>query len=198
MNEDFLKGVDFHPVMDTPENIPEVNFSNGFEPAQLLDRTWGIGGYKERRKGMYTAPQYKNERNIHMGVDIWAPAGRPVYSIYNGRVAYVKNHRQEGNYGPMIIVHYEIGDIDLYALYGHLSKNSLEYVFEGYDVKKGECIGELGQKEENGGWHPHLHFQLSLQDPGEPDMPGVVAEDELEAALKTYPDPIIVLGTIDS
>ena len=49
----------------------------------------------------------------------------------------------------------------------------------------------------NGGWDPHLHFQLSLIEPITHDMPGVVnPKDREEALLKNYPDPRLVMGTI--
>ena len=78
--------------------IPRVDFAGGFDPS-LLKQGWAIGGYNVQRKGMYTAPQYKNTRNVHMGIDIWAPAGEPVYSPLDGVVAYTAFHDQDGNYG---------------------------------------------------------------------------------------------------
>uniref|UniRef100_A0A0C3SWS6 Peptidase M23 domain-containing protein n=1 Tax=Guillardia theta (strain CCMP2712) TaxID=905079 RepID=A0A0C3SWS6_GUITC len=44
----------------------------------------------------------------------------------------------------------------------------------------------------NGGWPPHLHFQLSLQQPTTHDMPGVVAKKDHDEALRLFPDPQLV------
>ena len=41
-------------------------------------------------------------------------------------------------------------------------------------VKKSEIIAHFGDEEENGGWEPHLHFQLSIVKPETHDLPGVV------------------------
>lgn len=187
---------DTHPVMLMPDDAPPLDFSAGFDINQLKDKTWGVGGYSERRPGMYLAPQYKNERFIHMGVDFWAPAGQSVFSIYDGTVAHIANHQQDGNYGPTVVLHHNFGETDIFALYGHLAEKSLDELTIGQPVKKGEKVAELGEESENGGWHPHLHYQLSLKDPGEADMPGVVSEEDLTEAQKLYPDPRIILGSV--
>jgi len=84
----------------------------------------------------------------------------------------------------------------MFALYGHLSKKSLERNEVEAAVEAGEVIGWLGSSDENGNWPPHLHYQISVKDPGEADMPGVVAEDEVEEASKLYPDPRMILGAV--
>ncbi len=63
-------------------------------------------------------------------------------------------------------------------------------------IKKSEIIGHFGDESENGGWEPHLHFQLSLVKPETHDLPGVVTKEERKSALKKYPDPRLVLGPI--
>ena len=57
-------------------------------------------------------------------------------------------------------------------------------------------IGWFGDKSENGGWEPHVHFQLSLERPESCDMPGVVNPEDRDSALMKYPDPRLVLGQI--
>jgi murein DD-endopeptidase MepM/ murein hydrolase activator NlpD len=37
---------------------------------------------------------------------------------------------------------------------------SLIKLYKGQVVKKGEIIATLGNITENGGWPPHLHFQI--------------------------------------
>jgi len=54
----------------------------------------------------------------------------------------------------------------------------------------------MGEKHENGGWEPHVHFQLSLIEPKVPDLPGVVRRADREQALVDYPDPRLVLGAL--
>lgn len=192
---DFSK-FDFSPVMNYPDDLYVFDLSGSYDPEFIRTKKWAVGKYNEKRTGMYRAKQYEGKRNIHMGIDIWTDAGSPVFSFYKGVLAYKEFHNQEGNYGPMLIIRHELDETTLFALYGHLSEGCLENLDIGQTIDKGQQIAELGDEKVNGGWVPHLHFQLSLKDPGVPDMPGVVADEDREEALKIYPDPRIVLGDI--
>ncbi len=189
---------DGYPVMNFPDSVEFVHFSNGYNAGRMRvfiqEGKWGIGGYLEKRTGMYTAPQYENRRNIHMGVDIWAPAKEPVFAPVPGQIAYKAFHDQPGNYGGTIVVEHKINEKILYALYGHLSKYSIEVAEIGKKVAAGERLAVLGAWSENGNWVPHLHLQLSYEDPGEADMPGVVADEQVEKAKASHPDPKILIG----
>lgn len=191
-----LSEFDFAPVMNYPEELYVFDLSAGYDPDFIQSKPWAIGKYNEKRTRMYTAVQYEGKRNIHMGIDIWTNEGSPVFSFYEGVLAYKANHAQKGNYGPTLVTRHELGDITLFALFGHLSESSLKNLEIGQSIEKGQKIAELGDENVNGGWAPHLHFQLSVKDPGGADMPGVVADDFHEQALKLYPDPRIVLGDI--
>ncbi len=186
--------------MNLPEKYKVFDFREGFPRQEITEFIknggWGVGKYNEKRKNMYVAPQYENRRNIHMGIDIWAPAGEPVFAPLDGKVAYTGNLSEKGNYGAVIVLKHIFDGQPLYALYGHLSLKSLEQVSPGESIDAGGIVGWLGNETENGNWPPHLHFQLSLKDPEEADMPGVVSEDELEKALEIYPDPRKLLGNL--
>jgi len=193
-----LSKINFHPVIKVSRPLPVFDFTEGFDPEEINEKAWGIGRYNEKRSNMYVAPQYENRRNIHMGMDIWCPAGEPVYAAWDAEVAYMDNHDQEGNYGPTIILKHEFNGDSIYALHGHLSVQDLERNSVGDILKRGDIFASVGTREENGGWPPHLHYQLSREDPGEADMPGVVAEEEREEALQKYPDPDIILNLLNS
>lgn len=189
-----------HPIMNLPAETKKFDFSQSYNPKVMSDYIqsggWGIGGYLEKRSGMYLAPQYGNRRNVHMGIDIWAKEGEPVFSPLPGKIAYKDYHGEDGNYGATIVLKHQVDGRDLFALYGHLSKKSLARNEVGAVVEPGEIIGWLGNSNENGNWPPHLHYQISIKDPGEADMPGVVAAEEVEEAAKIYPDPRILLGDV--
>ncbi|MDZ7657814.1 peptidoglycan DD-metalloendopeptidase family protein [Fodinibius sp.] len=189
----------FAKVMDYPDNRDELfvfDFTRGYDADLIRSKEWGIGKYNEKRSNMYMESMFDNERNIHMGIDIWTRSGAPVFSFWEGKVCYIQNNDQPGDYGPTIVIKYELNDSSLYALYGHLSKESLTMVSIGEEIKKGQKIATLGSQQVNGGWAPHLHFQLSVEDPQEADMPGVVAPENREETLQKYPDPRIVLGDL--
>ena len=190
---------DFAKAMDYPDDPAEFyvfDFTEGYHPDSKPEQQWGIGRYNEKRENMYNTPLFGGERNVHMGIDLWAPAGEPVYSFYDGVVAYMRNNDKAGDYGPTIVVKYDLDPQSLFALYGHLSKESLNMVTVGETIEKGQKIAELGNSKVNGGWEPHLHFQLSVEDPGEADMPGVVVPENREEALQKYPDPRLVVGSL--
>jgi len=128
-----------------------------------------------------------------------------IYSHYTqgaGRTAQTNadTEKRNGRTGSPLAGKSEISGqsdgITLYALFGHLSRSSLGNVTVGMPLKKGRVFAEVGGTHENGGWVPHLHFQLSWERPSEPDMPGVVAGGDREKALRIYPDPRLVLGNL--
>ncbi|MBC7420411.1 MAG: peptidoglycan DD-metalloendopeptidase family protein [Bdellovibrio sp.] len=138
----------------------------------------------------------ENRREIHMGIDIGAPVGSPIYLFYPGKIFCAAIHSQQGNYGGTIITEHVITDVKIWALYGHLSRSSVERALGLKKLDAGETIGWIGNQIENGGWAPHLHFQLSVQGPPKCDMQGVVSLKDHQESLKTFLDPRIVLGNI--
>ena len=80
-------------------------------------------------------------------------------------------------------------------MYGHLSLDSLSGLQTGQAIKKGQIIGKIGSADVNGGWTPHLHFQiiLDLLDMG-CDFPGVASANERELWCLFSPDPNLILA----
>jgi len=187
--------LNFHPVIHMPKDCPILDFTEN-SAQNSLDCEWSFGRYNEERIGLYTQPLFEDKRNIHMGIDLGAPAGTEVFSFYQGILLFFQDNDQPGDYGPTLVVEYDLCGTKMYALYGHLSRMSLRDKFVGKKIAQGEILGWTGERNENGGWPPHLHFQLSLQKPTCADMPGVVTQTYLETALKIYPDPRIVLGDL--
>jgi len=195
-----VRKLDTHPVMNLPEEYDILRLDSEYDrdsiTAFIQSGGWAVGGYLEKRSEMYVAPRYKEGRDIHMGIDIWAEAGEPVYAVLDGEIAYTAFQNDEGNYGGTLVIKHHVEGQELYALYGHLSKKSLEEHMVGQKRKKGDVVGWLGSENENGNWPPHLHYQICIEDPGEADMPGVVSKKDLIKARERYPDPRILLGDI--
>ena len=114
----------------------------------------------------------------------------------NGEIFSFKNNNLDLDYGYTIITKHTFEGTNLFALYGHLSKSSLEGKKVGQKVYSGVEMATIGYNTENGGWPPHVHFQLSLIEPKTCDLPGVVSEKNHEMALKIFPDPRLVLGNL--
>ena len=185
------------PIVDLPNNYEVYDFSRGYNPNRRLQSPFGIGKYNEKRPSMYQGELYKKgQRNIHMGIDIGAPVGTEVMNFFEGQVFDFTYHEKPWDYGYTLITKHVIKGQVIYALYGHLSGQSIRNKTCGESIKAGEVIAWVGDKHENGGWNPHVHFQLSLVEPVGADMPGVVSENQLADALGKYPDPRIVLGEL--
>ncbi|MFQ5631666.1 MAG: aminotransferase class III-fold pyridoxal phosphate-dependent enzyme, partial [bacterium] len=174
----------------------------------------GIGRYNEARR-FYIGDAFKAEsdeheqwRTIHIGVDLFLPAGAPIFAPLDGKIHSFRNNAFAFDYGPTIILEhaFENGEIRFYTLYGHLSEDSLSGLFEDKPIKKGERIGALGDLEVNGGWPrgingiqrgwpPHLHFQIILDMlDKEGEFPGVATAGERGVWLSLCPDPNLILG----
>ncbi len=191
----------FHPVIGIGDTWEVLDLSQGYDPDAISLDPPSVGRYNEHRRRMYTTGLFKGVRNIHMGIDIWVPEGTPVCAFSDGRVLFFRDNNNPGDYGPTIVTEHRVR-LDqhppetLYALHGHLSRKSLENVTEGMLLKAGQSFAEVGGAGENGGWVPHLHFQLSRERPTVPDLPGVVAPEDQENALRIFPDPQLVLGRL--
>ena len=189
---------DYSPVVDMPANSPFFDFSIGKITDVMADATTGIGKYNERRQDVYS-DFFHGERNIHVGVDLFMPAGTTVKAFSKGEIFMTAYNSALGDYGYTIICKHKLHDgREIYALYGHLSSGSTSHKLTGQTISQGETIGWIGDESENGGWPPHVHFQLSWEAPETCDMPGVVAQEDLPEALQLYPDPASILDTVDS
>jgi len=188
--------VSFHPVIHLPDDYELYDFSAGYDPNRTLTHRYGVGKYDEVRPGMYKGAQFEGIRNIHVGIDIGCPAGEPVLAFYGGTIHKLGDNALPYDYGPTIITRHEwLGQV-VYALHGHLSRTSLGRWREGDAFSAGAQLGTVGEAHENGGWNPHLHFQLSLVRPATHDLPGAVSAADRAQALRDYPDPRLVLGAL--
>lgn len=131
-----------------------------------------------------------------MGIDLFAPVGTEVRAFADGKILLFGNNSAHLDYGYTLVTEHRFGGVSLYALYGHLNRASIETKKCDQLIKAGELIAWLGDRSENGGWLPHLHFQLSYERPTVPDMPGVVRDSDRAIGLIKYPDPRLVLGPI--
>jgi len=162
-----------------------------------------IGGYLETRN-LYKRSKYFNEqtnpsdeRNIHLGVDIWAKAGTKVLAALDGEIHSFKNNTNHGDYGPCIILKHQLEESVFYTLYGHLSLDSIKDIKIGQSVKQGDEIAQLGDSSINGDYAPHLHFQVikDLQN-NFGDYPGVCSLNQLSFFKENCPNPMELLGIL--
>ena len=163
------------------------------------DKTVAFGGYLEKRD-IYNRSEYfnkqskENQRNIHLGIDLWCDVNTNVLAVLDGEIHSFKNNTNHGDYGPTIILKHTIDDSIFYSLYGHLSENSINNLKIGTKVTQGQTIATLGKSDVNGDYSPHLHFQLIINiDNYKGDYPGVSSIKTLNFYKNNCPDPNLLL-----
>ena len=136
---------------------------------------------------------------MHLAVDGFAPAGTPLYAPLRGEVFVVENRNNHLDYGGVIILRHDTpGGDQFYTLYGHLDPECCTRLSPGDVVEKGTEFCRLGDASQNGGWAPHVHFQLALTTKGiEADWPGVGDPDEMYLWRAVCPNPAALLNLPD-
>jgi 4-aminobutyrate aminotransferase-like enzyme/Ser/Thr protein kinase RdoA (MazF antagonist) len=162
----------------------------------------GLGRYNEARL-LYTTPQYAADsahmaerRTIHLGLDLFVDPGTPVRAPLDGTVHLLAENTAELDYGPLVILRHATADGDeFFTLYGHLTRETLSNLKPGQSLHKGEIFARVGTPHENGGWPPHLHFQLILDllERGA-EYPGVAWASERTIWASLSPDPNLLLS----
>lgn len=161
---------------------------------------YGVGGYNEDRILYKRSAHFNGEerRSIHLGIDIWGPAGSKVYIPIGGTVHSFAFNNNFGDYGATIILQHQLDTIVFHTLYGHVSLNDLTPLQKGKYISRGEILAHIGEPAENGDWPPHLHFQV-IEDMRikEGDYPGVCSISEREKYLLNCPNPDLILNMME-
>jgi 4-aminobutyrate aminotransferase-like enzyme/Ser/Thr protein kinase RdoA (MazF antagonist) len=179
-----------------------------FEQMRTAQASVGIGRYDEAR-AIYTSDAYRiagNDgsewRTVHLGLDLTLEAGAPVYAPLDGVVHSFQNNAAPRDYGPTIVLQHTVAasegggePLTFYTIYGHLSLDSLDSLQVGMPVARGSQIARIGDPTVNGGWWPHLHFQIIADLLGKQgDFPGVGRPSQRALWLSISPDPNLILG----
>jgi 4-aminobutyrate aminotransferase-like enzyme/Ser/Thr protein kinase RdoA (MazF antagonist) len=173
-----------------------------FKEIKRADVSVGVGRYDEPRM-LYTSSLFgasgdrtQERRTIHLGIDLFVDPGTPLRAPLEGVVHIVANNTAPLDYGPLVILRHETGDGEEYfTLYGHLTKETLSSLKVGQRVARGQQFASVGSAQENGGWTPHVHFQiiLDLLELGA-DFPGVAYASQRSVWTSLSPDPNLLLG----
>lgn len=157
------------------------------------------GGYGEDR-AIYDTPIFNppgdEPRTLHLGLDVFTAAGAPVFAPLDGEVHSLQRNDSEKDYGPTLILQHDVKPgLTFYTLYGHLDPSLLDTLQSGNKVKARQEIARLGDSSVNGGWAPHLHFQVMLDMLGKAgDFPGVCRKSEASQWLQLCPNPRSLIG----
>ena len=161
---------------------------------------FAIGLYGEDR-AVYKGDAYETgsagaRRTVHLGIDLFAPAGEPVHAPFAGTVAFIHDDAVAFGFGPTVLLEHRTDEGDVFwTLYGHLSRQSVQKLSLGQPIAKGEAFATFGAAAENGNWSPHLHFQIVTDHLGlEGRMHGVGVRDHWQVWRGVSPDPSVVFG----
>ncbi len=100
--------------------------------------------------------------NSHMGLDISAQEGTPVWAIAGGDILFARN----GSWGNMAKITTKHNGATWTHLYGHLNNNDWKtyreyFATRGYKVARGEIIGSVGNTGSSNVHHLHLELIVS-------------------------------------
>ena len=131
---------------------------------QKANAKYGIGGYNENRTVYTRSKNFDGEdgepRRLHLGIDIWGPAGTPVFAPLGGMIHSFAFNDSYGDYGATIILLHQLEGTAFYTLYGHVSVADISVITEGNYISLGQEFAHFGEPKENGNWPPHLHLQV--------------------------------------
>src|SRR5712692_3916293 len=184
-------------VANTPAITEKI-----FQEMRRAGAVVGVGRYAEAR-AFYVSPLFgatgnptDERRTIHLGMDLFLAQGTPLRAPLDGIVHIVADNAAPLDYGPLVILRHETTDGEqFFTLYGHLTRETLAGLKPGRRIARGQPFARIGSPEENGGWTPHVHFQiiLDLLDLGA-DFPGVAYASERSVWTGLSPDPNLLPG----
>jgi 4-aminobutyrate aminotransferase-like enzyme/Ser/Thr protein kinase RdoA (MazF antagonist) len=165
----------------------------------------GLGRYGEPRL-IYATPEFRkgshpasDRRTVHLAVDVFIEAGTEVRAPLDGIVHAVEVRPERLDYGGVAVLEHKTADGDpFFTLFGHLAADVVERLSPGQAISAGEVIAIIGKPDENGGWSPHVHFQLGLTTLGRGvDWPGVADPDEAASWEALFPNSAALLNLSD-
>jgi murein DD-endopeptidase MepM/ murein hydrolase activator NlpD len=183
-----------------PEKLRDTALFDDIVQTMLAEQhaTVGLGGYLENRVVYRRSPHFADAtepRSLHLGVDVWVPAGTPVAAPLPGVVHSLADNNNFGDYGPTVILEHTLGGCAFFSLYGHLTRTDLLGLQPGQALAQGQIFAHVGPYPENGDWPPHLHFQLIADMQGRwGDFPGVAPPSEYAYWAALCPDAMLILN----
>jgi 4-aminobutyrate aminotransferase-like enzyme/Ser/Thr protein kinase RdoA (MazF antagonist) len=163
------------------------------------DACW-LGRHGEPRL-IYTEPGFTgatksaNRRTVHLGLDVFAPAGTALYAPFPGSVVFAGYEDGAQGYGGKVILRHDTPEGALFTLWGHVAAECTS-LRPGQKIAAGQAFVRLGTPAENGGWAPHLHLQLGFED--DPDWDGVADPEDTALQLARFPNPAALLNLPDA
>lgn len=159
----FAKEIDYQSLQEDPLETAfrklaspgdiewdEEEMVSGGAPLIISDMKWPLSSGE--LSSLFNRTRSKGRRK-HLGIDIVAPKGTPIYAVLDGIVEVVSNGGKGfRGFGRVIIINHSD---QLWTLYSHCSAMNVKV---GQKVKQGDVIatvGRTGRATTN-----HLHFEV--------------------------------------
>lgn len=139
--------IDRNKFAHTPSEKIEVDFEGGWIPMEEKKRLEHIPNVIPV-VGMISKKY--SEENEHLGIDLSAQAGNPVFASGSGTVEFAGAKDELGN---TIIIDHQNGYVSTYS---HMKEIRTR---KGRSVNKGDIIGTVGTTGNTSG--PHLHYTIT-------------------------------------
>ncbi|WP_328290397.1 peptidoglycan DD-metalloendopeptidase family protein [Nocardia aurantiaca] len=146
-------------VVPTSTVLAPANVSMAAAPGTVNEAGGLIGAGRHQyplAAGAFTVSDVFGARGgTHLGVDLAAPAGTPIYAAADGLV--VASGAASGFGDWVVIDSLDESGRRYSTVYGHMYENGI-FVHAGDIVLMGQHIADVGSNGESSG--PHLHFEL--------------------------------------
>ena len=114
---------------------------------------WPITAQISSGFGWRRNPMGGSGSEFHEGIDLRSPTGTPIRAAGGGTVAF---QGWQGGYGNVVIINHGNGITTLYA------HNSVNLVYVGQRVERGDIIARVGTTGRTTG--AHLHYEVRIND----------------------------------
>jgi murein DD-endopeptidase MepM/ murein hydrolase activator NlpD len=138
--------------MEEESRVLERFYEQNLSMLASTPSIWPVRGYLSSVFGPRKDP-FTGEREMHYGIDVSTPTGRPVVAAADGIVLYAG---RRGTYGNIVVIDHKFGMMTRYA---HLSKFATR---AGRRVKRGDVVGYVGNTGRSRA--PHLHYEVWVND----------------------------------
>jgi murein DD-endopeptidase MepM/ murein hydrolase activator NlpD len=129
-------------------SVVRVDVERQTELANATPSIWPALGWLTSGFGTRIDP-FTGQPASHLGLDISADKGTPVYATANG---VIRSAEWSGDYGNMVVIAHESG---LTTRYAHLSKIAVK---TGASVGRGDIVGYVGATGRSTA--SHLHYEI--------------------------------------
>jgi murein DD-endopeptidase MepM/ murein hydrolase activator NlpD len=125
-----------------------ANLSTQKALLQSIPSVAPVGGWISSGFGRRISP-FTGERSLHLGIDIAADIGKPIFAPADGIVIFAGAKEGFGNF--LMIAHG-------YGIVSHYGHNAQLFVQPGQKVNRGDQIATVGMTGRTTG--PHLHYEV--------------------------------------